>query len=186
MAIPAATPHRFTLEDYHRMAEVGVLRDDDRVELVEGEIVEMSPIGSRHAACVTALNDAFHACAINAVIWVQCSIQFPSHSQLQPDVALLKPRPDRYASKLPQPDDVLLIIEVADSSLLYDRDTKPRLYAQAGVAEYWLIDLTQSALWVHQHPAGGRYTSMIPMRAGETVQPAGFPNCTIPVTALLP
>ena len=136
------------------MAELGVLRGEHRVELVEGEIVEMSPIGSRHAACVTACNDAFHACAINAVIWVQCSIEFPSHTQLQPDVALLRPRADRYAAGLPRPDDVLLVIEVADSSLVYDRDTKARLYVQAGIEEYWLVDLARSTLWMHRRPAG--------------------------------
>ncbi|MBA2410216.1 MAG: Uma2 family endonuclease [Gammaproteobacteria bacterium] len=150
------------------MAELGVLRGEHRVELVEGEIVEMSPIGSRHAACVTACNDAFHACAINAVIWVQCSIEFPSHTQLQPDVALLRPRADRYAAGLPRPDDVLLVVEAADSSLVYDRDTKARLYARAGIEEYWLVDLTRSTLWMHRHPAGERYTAMTAMQSGET------------------
>lgn len=186
MAILAAVPHRFTVAEYHRMAEVGVLTEDDRVELIEGEIVEMSPIGSRHSASVTVLKDIFHACGIDAVIWVQCPIQLPRATQPQPDLALLKPRADRYAANLPVPEDVLLVIEVADSSLVYDRDTKARLYAEAGIQEYWLVDLTRATLWVHKNPAGSVYASVSQMFSGDAAKSMAFPNCSIPVAELFP
>lgn len=187
MAIPAAAPHRFTIEEYHRMAEVGVLQKDDRVELIEGEIVEMSPIGGRHALCVTALNDAFHACRIDAVVWVQCPIQLSPGTQLQPDLALLQPPRRRYVpDRIPQASEVLLVIEVADSSLLYDRDTKARLYAEAGIPEYWLVDLTRSTLWVRRNPAGGGFASLDEMSPPDTARPVAFPQCAVQITELFP
>jgi Uma2 family endonuclease len=186
MAVEATVPYRFTVKNYLHMAETGVFAQDYRVELIDGEIVEMTPIGNRHGFCVTALDGAFHAGAIDAVIWVQSSIQISAYSHLQPDVALLKPPLQRYRSGVPQADDVLLVVEVADSSLLYDRNIKAVLYAKAGIQEYWLVDLIHSRVSVYRNPTGDAYRSVTQLRSGDTAQPAAFPNCAIEVAELFP
>jgi Uma2 family endonuclease len=169
------------------MAEAGVFGADNRVELVDGEIVEMTPIGIRHGLCVTILNDAFHDSGVDAVIWVQCSIQISEYSQLQPDAALLKPPLRRYGTdRAPQAEDILLVTEVADSSLLYDRNVKATLYAKAGIQEYWLVDLVRSQVSVYRGPAGDAYRSVTQLRSGDTAQPVAFPACAIQVADLLP
>jgi len=124
MAAPLVR-HRFTVEEYHRMGQAGILSEDDRVELIEGEIVEMAPVGSRHAACVKRLNALLSRRAGGrALVSVQDPIRLGEHSEPQPDLALLKPREDFYAAAHPGPEDVLLVIEVAETSLEYDREVK--------------------------------------------------------------
>ncbi len=140
MNAPAAIRRRFTTQEYEQIAAAGVFAEDDRVELLEGEIVQMSPIGPQHSACVSRLNRLFQEKLGNAIIVrVQDPIKLGSHSEPQPDVALVQPRPDFYAGGHPEPEDVLLLVEVADSSLSYDRDLKLPLYARAGIAEVWLV-----------------------------------------------
>src|SRR5436190_15615228 len=129
---------RFTLDEYHRMGKTGILSEDDRVELIEGEIIEMSPIGSRHAACVDRFNELIARLRLNIIVRVQSSIQLDDYSQPQPDLALLRRRDDFYSSSLPRPADVLLVIEVADTTLEYDRFVKLPLSAHAGIPEAWL------------------------------------------------
>jgi Uma2 family endonuclease len=187
MAVEATVPYRFTVKSYLHMAETGVFAQDDRVELIDGEIVEMTPIGNRHNLCVTALNDAFHDSGVDAVIWVQCSIQISVYSQVQPDLALLKSPLKRYSpDRIPQADDVLLVTEVADSSLLYDRNVKAALYAKAGIQEYWLVDLIHSRVSVYRNPTGDAYRSVTQLRSGDTAQPVAFPNCAIQAADLFP
>ena len=145
-------------EDYHRMREAGILTEEDRVELIRGEIFEMSPIGSRHAACVNRIIALFFT-KINgkAIISSQNPISINQVSEPEPDIALLKPASDFYAHQLPTPADTLLIIEVADASLQYDREVKLPLYAGAGIPEYWIVNLPAREVEVHRSPMGDRY-----------------------------
>lgn len=175
---PAYTTRKFTVEEYHKLAEVGILSEDDRVELIEGEIVVNSPIGSQHAACVDRLNRLFSQRVGNkAIVRVQNPIRLSEHSEPQPDLALLKPRPDFYANEHPKPEDVLLIVEVAETSAEYDRQVKLPLYARHGIPEVWLVDLAQGRVEVHTNPQGERYTSIRTLTQGEeTLAPEALPD----------
>ena len=172
---------RFTLDEYHRMGETGILGEDDRVELIEGEIIEMTPIGSRHAATVARIQHLFSIrLRDRAVVWSQNPLLLvQQQSEPEPDVMLLVPRSDFYASGLPEPPDVRLLVEVADSSLPYDRRTKLPLYARAGVAEAWLVDLESGTLEIHREPRGAAYRDIPVPRADETFSPAAFPDLTL-------
>lgn len=152
------------------MAAAGVLSENDRVELIEGEIVEMNPIGSRHAACVGRLTKILERQAgDHAIVWVQNPVQINDHSEPLPDVALLKPRDDFYAQANPQPADVLLIIEVADSSVEYDRVVKMPLYAQAGIPEMWLVNLPKDTIEIYTQPLGETYREIRLVKRGESL-----------------
>src|SRR5262245_53219810 len=141
MAIPTIK-HRFTVADYHRMAEAGILGEDDRVELIEGEIVDMTPIGRRHQARVDHLVELFiEGLGRKVIVRVQGSIRLSELSEPQPDLVVLRRRADFYADADAGPADVLLIVEVSDTSLPHDRDVKVPLYARAGMPEVWLGDL---------------------------------------------
>lgn len=178
---------RFTLEEYRRMGETGILDEGERVELIEGEVVEMSPIGPRHGSVVarivsllvTRLGD-------RAIVWPQNSLVLRAQaSQLQPDVALLLPRADYYRSANPEPRDVLLAIEVMDSSGDHDRRVKLPLYARAGLAELWLVDLTADSVETLRDPAGGQYRDRRVASRGAAVAPLAFPDLSLAVTVLL-
>lgn len=178
--------HRFDVEDFHRMAEAGVFGEDDRVELLEGEIVEMSPIGSRHAACVKRLNAAFAgALAGRAVVSVQDPIRLGPWSEPQPDVALLRPRADYYAGEHPGPADVLLVVEVAESSVDTDRRYKVPLYAAAGIPEVWLVDLVERRIDICTEPDAGGYRHVREAAAGDVIAPLTFAHLTMDVDTLL-
>jgi Uma2 family endonuclease len=181
------TRRRFTLDEYHRMGEAGILGEDDRVELIEGEIVEMSPIGSRHAAAVARIHHLFAVrLGARAVVWGQNPLLLPTLvSEPQPDVTLLAPRVDFYAARLPEPPDVLLLVEVAETSLAYDRRTKVPLYARAGVVEVWLADLEHRRLTVHRDPRGDGYAAIRHPAAGEAFSPLAFPDLAVTLADLL-
>ena len=137
-----ATKYKFTTQEYHLMSEVGIFAPEHRLELIKGEIVEMSPICRKHCACIAALNEIlFTKFATKLNIWVQSSIRLDDGSEPQPDIALLRRRADFYRDSLPSPADILLVIEVADSTISYDRDVKMPLYAEFGIVEAWLIDV---------------------------------------------
>ena len=167
---------RFTLDEYHRMGETGILGPDDRVELIEGEIIEMSPIGSRHAATVARIHHLFsRRLDDRAVVWSQNPLLLVQHqSEPEPDVMLLAPRADFYAGNLPEPADVRLLIEVADTSLPYDRRTKLPLYARSGVIETWLVDLDAGRVEIHRDPRGSGYRDVRIPRGEETFSPGAF------------
>ncbi|MCC6446536.1 MAG: Uma2 family endonuclease [Armatimonadetes bacterium] len=155
-----ADRHLFDVEDYYRMARPGVLREGDRVELIEGEVLE-SPIGSRHAACAKRLVALFGpALSGGAVMSVQDPIRLSDFSEPQPDIALLKPRPDFYASIHPGPEAILLVVEVAGTSIEYDRHIKIPLYSRHGLPEAWLIDLNRMTIEVCWQPGAERYQSV--------------------------
>lgn len=168
------------------MAEAGVLRDDDRVELVDGEIVEMTPIGSHHAACVDRLNVLLHrSLAGHGIVRVQGPVRLDAHSEPQPDLSVLRSRADFYASAHPAPGDVILVVEVADASLRYDRDIKVRLYARAGIQETWLVDLQNERVDVFTHPTPQGYRASRQNRRGDRLTSRALPAASFLVDEML-
>lgn len=148
----------FNVTEFNRMAEAGIFTADDRVELIEGEIIEMSPIGSRHAACVGRLTELFGQRKFaESIVWVQNPVHMDDYSEPIPDVALLKRRDDFYAEGHPAPADVLLIVEVADTSLGYDRIVKLSLYARANIPEVWIINLPEEIIELYAQPMNSVY-----------------------------
>ena len=177
---------RFTVDEYHRMGEIGILSKDDRVELIEGEIVKMMPIGNRHLGCVNAAATKFTiALAGRAVISVQNPLQLSDLSEPQPDIVVLKPRKDFYRSKRPQMTDSLLAIEVADTSIEYDREVKLGLYAQAGVPEVWIENLEENVLLVYRDVTPKGYKTQLSFPRSAAVSPQAFPDVTFQVKELL-
>ena len=176
----------FTVDEYHRMGAAGVFSEDDRVELMEGEILMMSPIGSRHVASVNRvlmeLSILLHG---RAIVSVQNPVVLNDFSEPEPDIALLKPRADFYAPALPTAADILLIIEVADTSVEYDRDIKLPAYARSGVSEVWLADIPAEIVTVHSDPANGAYRTARTYRRGDAITPLHFPDLSIEVASLL-
>jgi Uma2 family endonuclease len=176
----------FNVAEYYRMAVAGVFSEDDRVELIEGEIVEMNPIGSRHAACVGRLTKLLERLAGDrSIVWVQNPVQIDDSSEPLPDVALLKLRDDFYAQANPQAADVLLLIEVADSSVEYDRDIKIPLYAESGVIEVWLINLPKETVEIYSRPLDGKYQETRLVKRGESISTKSIPTLTIEASAVL-
>lgn len=180
------TRRHFTVDDYERMGRAGILTEDDRVELIAGEIVEMSPIGSAHAASVNRLVRLLVSTIGDAaLVSARNPIAIPPLSEPQPDLAVLRPRDDDYARGHPTPADVLLLVEVAESSLAYDRNVKLPLYAAAGVPEVWLVDLTNQRIERHSAPHEGAYRVVSQARRGESLTSATLPQLTIAVDAVL-
>jgi Uma2 family endonuclease len=178
--------YRFTVDEYHRLGEAGILGEDDRVELIDGEIVMMTPIGSRHAACVDQLTRSLVELYGDAgVVRVQNPITLDVRSEPQPDVVVLRPIASRYFDRHPQPADVLLAIEVADSSLGYDRRIKIPLYASAGIAELSIVDLGRELVDVHREPFPGGYAERRTYRRGERIPLPGV-DAALEVDAILP
>ena len=176
----------FTTDEFHRMAEAGILAEDDRLELIEGEIVRMSPIGSRHAACVDRLNSLFTArLGKRAIVRVQSPIVANRRSEPQPDLTLLKPRADFYAAKHPGPGDVLLVVEVVDSSADYDRSTKLPLYARAGIREVWIVDVVRNTVEVYRQPVLQSFRVRMQLARGQRIVPSAFPRTAFRVSDVL-
>ena len=175
------TRHRLDVDDYHRMVDAGILGKEDRVELIDGEIIDMAPIGQGHAAVVGGLTRSLvMACGDKAIVWVQNPIRLDRRSEPQPDFAILRPRADFYAAgKRPGPSDVLLLVEVADSSLRYDLTVKLPLYARAGIAELWIVDLKRRALDAFRRPAGDGYAEVSTHRPGDRLALAAAPGITV-------
>lgn len=181
-----AARRRFTVDDYFRMVEAGILSEDDRVELIDGEVVAMSPIGLRHLASVDRATRVFIRQAGDAaIVRVQGSVRLDLFNQPEPDVVLLKPRSDFYASAHAGPEDILLVVEVADSSIAYDRSVKTELYARCGVLEYWLVDLTADLITVFSQPVRGAYMQRQQVGRGADLAPTQLPTCVIPSDELL-
>lgn len=174
---------RFTVEEFLRLAEVGILHEDDRVELIDGEIFEMAAIGIPHANAVADLSNlAVKLVGDVAELWAQNPILLGVRSEPQPDVALV--RPQRPRNSHPAPADIFLVIEVADSSLDYDRTLKLPLYAAAGIAEAWLVDLRGRVVERHGEPRDGRYTAIQIAGRGETLASRTLPGFVLPVAAI--
>ena len=175
----------FTVDQYQRLGERGVLGEDDRVELIAGRVVEMTPIGDRHAGCVRRLNRLFARTLLDlAMTDVQNPIVLGEHDAPQPDLVLLKLRADGYLTH-PRAADVLLIVEIADTSVASDRDVKLPLYARAGIPEVWFVDLPADRLDVYREPTAGTYTHTHVVSRGDTVTALQFPNVTLSADDIL-
>jgi Uma2 family endonuclease len=190
-APPAAAdlpPHRFTVADYYRMAEAGLLDEDDRVELLGGQVVDMSPIGPAHASAVDACGEAFAALVVarRVTVRVQNPLALGEYDEPQPDVAVVRPRPDRYATGHPGAADVLLLVEVAETSLARDQWAKAAIYAAVGIREVWVLNLPERALEVYREPTPAGYQDRQTHQRGERVAPLAFPELALAVADLLP
>jgi Uma2 family endonuclease len=178
------TRWRFTVHDYHRMGEAGILHEDDRVELIEGELVEMTAIGTRHFSCVNRLNRLL---VVNvgdeAIVSVQNPVRLNEYTEPQPDLTVIRPRD--YSLSLPGPEDVLLLIEVSDTTLAYDRGVKLPLYAKAGIREVWIVDLTRETVGRHTDPSGEVYRRAERLRRGQTLESISLPGLTPSVDEVL-
>ncbi|HTI84492.1 MAG TPA: Uma2 family endonuclease [Acetobacteraceae bacterium] len=177
--------HRLTVKDYHRLGEAGILGEDDRVELLEGQLVDMSPIGPRHALAIDALTELLvTTVARRASVRVQNPIVLDDESEPQPDFAVVR-RPWRgYPDQHPQPEDVLLLIEVSDSSLDTDKGAKLALYARAGVREFWIVDLTTNKVIVHRDPDGECYKDVKDVEGSGALDIQALPSVNILVASI--
>lgn len=179
-----SAPLRFlvNVDQYHRMGEAGIIPPDTRVELIEGEVLTMPPIGSHHASAVAVLVRLLHDPRLmaSAFVWPQNPVVLSQMSEPQPDIALLRQRGDQYREGVPQPDDVLLLIEVSDTTLSFDQRRKVPLYARYGIPETWIVDLPDRCLEVFREPTELGYASSFVLRAGEPLAPAAFPHSPIP------
>ena len=184
----APARHRLTADEVHRMAEAGVFDRSDRIELIEGDLIDMAPIGQGHAALVDSLTEVFVlAFAGRAITRTQGSIRLSDWSMPEPDVAVLRRRPDRYATGArPGPADVLLLVEVADSSLHFDRTVKLPLYAGAGIAEFWLLDVNRGTIETYRHPVADSYAETATYRAGDRVALALAPDIVVTLDLVFP
>lgn len=185
MAIGVRT-RRFSVEEYHRMVRAGILKEDDRVELIEGAIIEMTPIGPRHAFYVDRLTQRLvEALGNRAVVRVQGPISLGPHSEPQPDLAVLRPPLTRYRDAHPGPTDVLLVVEVAESSVDDDKRRKLPLYARAGVRETWLVNLPAQTIEVYRAPTLEGYRDVRTLGRGQRLAPEAFPDYTLTVDDIL-
>ena len=187
MTLPAETVrHRFTVEEYRKMGEVGILHEGDRVELIGGEVVDMNPIGTRHLTCVVALTHLLVALSGGRYfVSVQNPISLGVGDEPQPDLSLLKERPRPDAEAPPGPEDILLVVEVSDTTLAYDRNVKLPLYASAGIPEVWIVDLRGEKVEVFTGMEGDRYTGMRAHVRGDEVRSESVAGLTLPVEEIL-
>lgn len=165
----------FTVEDYYKMAEVGILKPTDRVELINGEIIQMSPIKSLHASVVTWLGEELNfQLRGKATVRIQNPIRIDTYSEPEPDIAVVKYKKDKYRNQHPTGEDVYLVIEVADTTLMKDRTIKKQLYAAVGIPEYWIINLKAKQIEVYRQPSGKGYTIEKIAKTGETLAAQGI------------
>jgi Uma2 family endonuclease len=176
----------FTVSEYHSMAETGILSEDDRVELIEGEIYRMAPIGSRHAGCVKRLNRILgRRLRDRVLLGIQDPILLDGYSEMEPDVSVLRLRPDHYADSHPTPEEIFFLIEVADSSLGFDRSVKLPAYARNGIPEVWLVDLVQGAVDIHRQPSLSGYRDIRRLRKDDRISPLAFPDLELSASDIL-
>jgi Uma2 family endonuclease len=177
----------FTVHEYHRMVEAGILRRTDRVELIRGEVLAMSPIGPPHNGSVLRANNQIMPIVGNrAIVSMQGAVRLSEFDEPQPDIVLLRPRSDFYTAAHAGAADILLIIEMADSSLAFDRTVKADLYAETGIVEYWIADIREGCVWAHSNSDGKRYRDVARFNRGDQIVPRLLPECAIPLVALLP
>ncbi|MDQ3132330.1 MAG: Uma2 family endonuclease [Acidobacteriota bacterium] len=184
--VPKVVPKRFRVEDFRKMTEVGILPEESGWEIIDGYLIDKMSIGSKHAGTVKILNRILTIWAEkNAIVSVQDPIHIDEYNEPEPDIALLKPREDFYTKSHPTPADVLLLIEVSDSTVEYDRETKKTLYAEAGIAEFWLINLKNKTIEVYTQPKNSSYYSARILESGETIESAAIENLTLTVEEIL-
>jgi len=177
---------RFSVADFYRMGELGLFAPDERIELIDGELVKMPPFGPGHAGCVDEFADLLRVRLPDTVIVrTQNPIRLHDQAEPDPDIAVVVRRSGYYRAGHPSPSDVLLVIEVADSSLAYDLGIKAPMYAAAGIAEYWVVDLTGRQMVVLREPQDGQYQSEQTLTASDILRPLAFPDVSIAVTDAL-
>lgn len=182
----AAPIRRITVDDYHRIAETGIFERDEHVELLDGILIEMAPIGHRHGyAARTVANLLGYALGTRAIIETNAPLALAPDSEPQPDVLVLRPPFTLYRERLPRPADALLLVEIAETSRSYDRGPKARSYAEAGIEELWVVDLVEEEVVVHRNPQADGYGSRTVFRRGECVAPARFPDVSIAISDFL-
>ena len=180
------TKKLFTVDEFYRMAEAGIFTEDDRVELIDGEIIEMSPIGNPHKACVNRATTFFtEAFGRSAIVSIQSPLRLSKYTEPLPDVIVLKPVPDFYASRECRPEDVLFMVEVSDTTLRYDKNIKLPRYAAAGVSEVWIEDLKNELLLVYRNPVEKGFATSLVLRRPDSISPLAFPKVTFKVDDLL-
>lgn len=186
MAHPWIQRWKLDVTAYHRLGETGILAREERVELIEGQLLLMAPIGAGHFGTVLTLSQLlFQAAGGRALVSVQGPIRLDQHNEPQPDVALLRPRPGGYRDALATPADVLLLIEVADSSLRFDRQVKLPLYARHGIAEVWIVDLVAMAVDGFRGPTPQGYVTTTHAGRGAAVDAAALPGLRLRVDDIL-
>ena len=182
---PWVTRRSLTVSDYHRMGDAGILTEHDRVELIEGALVTMAPIGSDHSGMVNTLTRLLvRAVGDRGIVAVQNPVRLDDLSEPQPDFAILRPRGDDYRRSIPTPSDVLLIIEVANSSLAYDRAIKRALYARHDIPEFWIVNLKDQEVEICRAPSGGTWAEIFLAGHDAMLEPVLLPGVAIPVAAL--
>ena len=189
MPIPIAidSTRKFTVDEYYLMAKVGILHEDDRVELIDGRIVEMPPIGSHHSSSVKDVKQTFRDYDGERVtVGIQDPVRLDDGSEPQPDISILRLRADNYRNAHPGPADILLLIEVSDSSIIYDRNVKVSLYARAGIIEIWLVNLEANCIEVYREPGAQGYQQSLILHRGDTITPQALPDITLNVDDILP
>ena len=180
-----ATRRRFTRKEYHRMGEAGILREGDRVELIRGEIVEMSPISPRHAAFADNLTRLLaRRLPDSAIVRVQGPVALSDDTEPQPDLTVLVRRDVPYKDREAWAEDAVLVIEVAHSSLAYDRSIKRSVYAEAGIPEYWVVDCAAETIEVHRGPSADGYREVRPGRGAAELTPQAFPDVVLTTTEI--
>jgi Uma2 family endonuclease len=184
--MPVQTQHRFTVAGYYRMAETGLLPPDARVELLDGKIIDLPPIGPFHSGVVGRLTRFFgNVCQGRWLMWPQNPLRLDDYSEPEPDFMLLKPSPHDYTGAHPLAADVFLLIEVSDTTLEYDRGEKLAAYGRAGIAEVWLVNLNEETIEVYREPNFTGYGSKTVLRGGDEATPQAFPDAAIKVAELL-
>ena len=185
--MPTETTRKlFTVQNYYRMAEVGILTEQDRVELIEGEVVELSPKGKRHAMTVNRAGMLFaRGIGDEAVVSIQNPAHLDDYNEPQPDVVLIRPREGFYGTGHPEPGDVLLLIEVAETSLRFDRKVKVPIYARSGIREVWIVDLNTDVIHIFRNLSEGGYSEITTKSRGESISLEAFPDFSIRVDELL-
>lgn len=177
---------KFTVEQYHQMAAMGILTERDRVELIEGEIVQMSPVGPRHAICVDRLNKCFSRnLPLEAVVRVQSPIHLRDDSEPQPDLTIFLEKSGSFLSEHPRPEEILAAIEVSDTTIEYDRQTKAPLYAREGIQELWIVNCNELAIAVYRSPSPTGYQDVQSLRKEQSLAFQAFPDTLFTIEQLL-
>ncbi len=186
MSLVATERKKFTVEEYYQLGEVGIIGADERTELIDGDIVYMAPMGSRHGGCIARLLEIFFdALGKRATVTSQTPVRLNGQFEPQPDLLILKRRADFYTESHPQPQDVYLLIEVADTSIDDDRNVKSVLYARAGIIELWIVNIPAELVEVYRTPSANGYESIQQFRRGDTISPLAFRDVAIAVDEIL-
>ena len=177
---------RFTVDEYYKMIELGMLKDYEKAEIIEGELIQKMPIGKKHSAAVEKLNEILRDRLGKSVsLRNQQPVRFSDYNEPEPDLAVLKRREDFYSDQKPVPKDVLLLIEVSDATLKYDRDTKLTIYAEAEIPEVWIVNLPNDIVEIHQNPSVGIYQLTKIFKRGEIIESEILPDLKLEVNEIL-